>query len=292
VGAISLVLTRGGDGGLVSILHGNWSLRVRPRGLQARVAIFTGSKHRWVQSRPVTRPSPEPEPPRRTGRPRLSGAGGLDGDPVDEILAAAGRLFGEQGVGGTTMTQLAKAVGLRQSSLYYWFASKEELVAALVSRANVVPLEIVARIEAEGGPPAVRLHRFVRADVVALCEMPIDINEVHRIAARERERFRSYWDERSTLEKRIAGIVRAGIEDGSLREVDQRLTALTIMANDEGVQNWYRLGSRRAADTIGRSLADLVVGGLLCAPGRLDAVRRGVDRLEAAIAAGSTPDRG
>jgi TetR/AcrR family transcriptional regulator len=225
------------------------------------------------------------DPPRRAGRPRLSGAGSGDGDPVDEILAAAGRLFGEQGVGATTMTQLAKAVGLRQSSLYYWFASKEEVVAALVSRANVVPLEVVTRIEAEGGPPAVRLHRFVRSDVVALCEMPFDINEVHRIAARDRDRFRSYWDERSTLERRIAAIVRSGVDDGSLREVDPRLTAVTIMANDEGVQNWYRLGSRRSADGIGRALADLVVGGLLCAPSRLEAVRRGVERVDAAARA-------
>jgi TetR/AcrR family transcriptional regulator len=249
---------------------------------QAVPEFFTGPKHTLVRSPPVTAPPDTPEPPRRAGRPRLSGPGTGQGDPVDEILGAAGRLFGEQGVGATTMTQLAKAVGLRQSSLYYWFASKEEVVAALVSRANVVPLEVVARIEAQGGPPAVRLYRFVCSDVVALCEMPFDINEVHRIASRERERFRPYWDERATLERRIAAIVRAGVEDGSLRQVDARLTALTILANDEGVQNWYRLGSRRSADSVGRALADLVVGGLLCAPSRLESVQRGVERLEAA----------
>ena len=241
----------------------------------------------------MTAASEPTEPARRAGRPRLSGAGGAAGDPVDEILAAASRLFGELGVGGTTMTQLAKAVGLRQSSLYYYFASKEEVVAALVSRANVVPLEVVARIEAEGGAPAARLHRFVRADVVALCEMPFDINEVHRLASGDRDRFRSYWDERTTLERRIAAIVRAGIESGGFRAVDARLTALTIMANDEGVQNWYRLGTRRAADTVGRGLADLVVGGLLVAPGRLASVHREVERLDAATrrARGGAPPR-
>jgi hypothetical protein len=49
--------------------------------------------------------------------------------------------------------------------------------------------------------------------------------------------------------------------------VDARLTALTIMSNDEGVQNWYRMGAPRRPRVIGEALAALVVGGLL-APGQ------------------------
>ena len=44
----------------------------------------------------------------------------------------------------TTMAQIASAAGLQQSSLYYYFRSKEEVLAALVAKANVVPLELGA----------------------------------------------------------------------------------------------------------------------------------------------------
>jgi AcrR family transcriptional regulator len=219
------------------------------------------------------------EPPRRTGRPRLAAATSGD-DPVEDILGAAGRLFGSQGVGPTTMTQLATAVGLRQSSLYYYFARKEEVVAALVSRANVVPLALVERIASDGGPPPVQLFRFVRADTVALCDLPFDINEIHRIAARDPEQFEDYWRERRTLERRLGRIVRAGVDDRTLRRVDPRLTALTLLSNDEGVQNWYRLGSRRSPAAIGTALAELVVGGLLSRPDELGDHRREADRLD------------
>jgi AcrR family transcriptional regulator len=201
---------------------------------------------------------------------------------VEQILRAAGQLFGERGVAGTTMTQLAEAVGLRQSSLYYYFARKEEVVAALVARANVVPLQLLVRIDADGGSAPARLYRFVRDDTVALCELPFDISEIHRIAARDKDGFATYWKERRTLERRLSSILRAGMGERSLRRVDPRLTALTILSNDEGVQNWFRYSSTTPSiSAIGVSMADLVVGGLLDRSVDLDHVRgeaRALDR--------------
>ena len=109
-----------------------------------------------------------------------------------------------------------------------------------------------------------------------------DINEIHRIAARDRDGFATYWKERRTLERRLTRLVRAGVDDGSLRAVDPRLTALTVLANDEGVQNWFRLtpSPSLAPAAIGASLADLVVAGLLAPRGKLDRVRVEADALE------------
>ena len=55
----------------------------------------------------------------------------------------------------------------------------------------------------------------------------------------------------------IGKILRRGAEDGSLRPVDVRLTAVTILSVDESTQNWFRLGSKRKPDVIGTELADL-----------------------------------
>jgi TetR/AcrR family transcriptional regulator len=203
--------------------------------------------------------------PRRTGRPRRHGPP-VDGDPTHQILATAGRLFGELGVASTTMSRLAAEVGLGQSSLYYYFRSREEVVAALVAGANVVPLEVIERIASCDGSVPAKLHRFVCEDVEALCGLPFDINEIHRIAHRERERFATYWQERARLERRLAGLVRQGVTARALRPVDALTTTRLILAGDEGTQNWYRVGPRRSASSLAAALADLTVAGLL-APG-------------------------
>jgi len=50
----------------------------------------------------------------------------------ERILEAALDLFARQGFAGTSVRQLARAVGLRESSLYNHFASKEAIYHALV----------------------------------------------------------------------------------------------------------------------------------------------------------------
>ena len=121
----------------------------------------------------------------RIGRPRRLPRGAT-GDPSAEIMAAASALFGERGVAGTTMSRVAAAAGLQQSSLYYYFRSKEDVLAAILREANVIPLELISRVRAQTAAAAVRLHRFVAGDVAALCALPFDINEVHRYATRDR----------------------------------------------------------------------------------------------------------
>src|SRR5215213_6257637 len=90
---------------------------------------------------------------RRAGRPRADRRP-VVGDPTEEILAAASRLFEWLGVESTTMSRLAAEVGLKQSSLYYYFPNRDAVVAALVAQANIVPLELVEGIIADGGSAA------------------------------------------------------------------------------------------------------------------------------------------
>ena len=81
------------------------------------------------------------------------------------------------------------------------------------------------------------------------------------------------------LEGRLASLVSKGMAAGEFRAVDPALIALTIMSNDEGVQNWFRLGTPRTPREIGEALASVVVGGLLAAGRSVDDVVHEVSTL-------------
>jgi AcrR family transcriptional regulator len=238
------------------------------------------------------------EPVRRTGRPRRA-ARPVDGNARAEILAIAARLFAERGVAGTSMAEIARRSGLQQSSLYYYFRNKEQLLDELVAEANRAPLALVAQVRHQGGPAAVQLYRIVRADVVALSALPYDLNEVHRLAARDQQSFDGYWRDRSQLLDEVATVISSGIEAGELRDVDPRLLALTVLSNDEATQNWMRgpgPWANRGTDgqavlggphAVGAFLADLVVRSVLTDPSVLEGVRADADALDASAILGS-----
>ncbi len=214
------------------------------------------------------------------GRPRNQ-ARETSGPVDDEIIGAAARLFARQGVAATTMADIATEVGLGVSSLYYYFRNKNAVLERIVEDVNQVPLGILAEVTETFPTADLQLHAFIRRDAEALCEFPFDINEIHRLAATEPDTFERYWTDRQLLLQGVTAVIEAGVAGGSFLAVDPRLTALTVLANDEALQNWFRppAGQVRAptheasADEVGAFLADLTVRGLLAEPNRLARIR-------------------
>ena len=216
-------------------------------------------------------------PLRRRGRPRSRPDPEGADDPRAGIVAAAGALFAAHGIDGVTMAQIAEASGLQQSSIYYWFRSKSDVLGSILDQVNRVPLEIVEEARRSEGPVALRLHRVVVQDVLALSGFPFDINEIHRLAAREPESFTGYWDERSRLDEEVEALVAEGVRAGELQPVDTRLAARTLLAADEATQHWFRTETRDdyTADVIAQHVADVGVRGLMVDPGTLDVLLAG-----------------
>ncbi|MET0339425.1 MAG: TetR/AcrR family transcriptional regulator [Polyangiales bacterium] len=227
---------------------------------------------------PKAAPSPVK---RRVGRPRKRLDAAPDGEPREQILTAAAALFAARGIAEVSMLEIAHESGLGQSSLYYWYRRKEQIVAELLQQVNRLPLAFARQLKDEGDGADVQLYRLVRFDVRTVCDFPLEITEVHRFSRRDKPAFETYWRERRELTAALEGLVRRGIADGLFREVDPGLCALTIIAQDESVQNWYlrEPPSRREprghrADEIADFVASQTVGGLMVAPSRLSQLLR------------------
>ena len=93
----------------------------------------------------------DPSRPRRAGRPRQP-------IPRDELLSAARRAFAERGYMGTSMGDVADAVGLRKASLFHHFPSKEVLYREVIASALGDLDQLVAEVgRADAGPFQERL---------------------------------------------------------------------------------------------------------------------------------------
>lgn len=210
-----------------------------------------------MPSRPATPEGTSRPAPRRPGRPRARPRQNDESDVRGDIVRAAAELFGERGVNAVTMAEIAERAGLQQPSLYYYFRSKLDVLRHILADVNRVPLSIVEAARRAEGPVAVRLFRLVYQDVLALCAFPFDINEVHRLSAQNPAEFERYWVERQHLNDEVEALITEGIAAGELREVDPRLAALMVLANDEATQNWFRpVAGRRLAGRSDPALGD------------------------------------
>jgi AcrR family transcriptional regulator len=219
------------------------------------------------------------------GRPRLSGS--TDGSPRQEIIREATALFVAKGYAETTMSEIARSAGLRQSSVYYWFARKEHILQALLE-GNRTSLQVAQALEPAADPAAARLYAVLHADAVQLCASPLDFYEFERVARSQPQNFGAFFEDYGELHRLVASIIRQGLDSGELRDVDPEAAATAALSLNEGLQRHYRQplpGLRTyTADDVSTLSADTTLASLLRTPDALPGVRTEAAILTAGLA--------
>lgn len=107
----------------------------------------------------------------RPGRPRHVPGDALT-DPRAAIRDAATRLFVTKGFADTSTREIAEAVGIRQASLYYHYAGKDEIIAEVVRETIRPTLDAIEHIEELTDDPETALYLLVLLDVKTLADAP------------------------------------------------------------------------------------------------------------------------
>jgi TetR/AcrR family transcriptional regulator len=221
---------------------------------------------------------------RRTDQLNVATAAEGDSSRRDYILVVAAELFRKQGYLNTTMTEIARECGLGQSSLYYWFRQKEDILLGLLA-VNRVSLDFAEQVVREEGSPAVRLLRLLRLDIRELCSSPIDICEVEVLAERQPAVFAGFWADAAALHKHVGTLISDGIACGEFVDCEAEFAALSICAAEEGVQSRWRNSAAHAPggaspfrhqgysrEKVADELAAMLVRGLLRDPSTMPAL--------------------
>lgn len=160
------------------------------------------------------------------------------------VRKAALDLFSATGYDGTSMREIAAAVGVKAGSLYSHFPSKEEILWQLVSDATTlldrVQDEAAAALPDSADAPT-RLAVFVRTHTsyhARNCEQALIVNrQIHSLAEnRHSEVLR--WRDR--YEMRLRTILLEGVLSGAFAIPEPRVTSYAILQMGMGVASWFR----------------------------------------------------
>lgn len=158
------------------------------------------------------------------------------------ILAAALDLFGQRGVDAVSLDEIAREVGVRKQTVLYWFASKDELIDAVLAAAvDELGATIDAALRAAPPEPLDQIDAVVSAVFRPAVRRPAVlglIGEIGRLSDDHAERLRRLV--RPMVDRAIEAL-RRGMAAGSIRSGSPELLAALLYATVTGIAAEPRL---------------------------------------------------
>jgi AcrR family transcriptional regulator len=179
----------------------------------------------------------------------------------NELTRQAARLFAQKGYHGTSMGDLAAAMGVQKGSLYSLTESKQELLyetmrdgaAAFHAGLDAIPENTSA---AERIRLALRAHLRLVAEQLDMAT--VFIREWRYLEGGRREEIVS---ERRRYEERVRALFREGREHGELRtDLDDAAAALLVLSAANWAYTWLTPG--RDTDGLADAFAAILVDGI------------------------------
>ncbi len=167
---------------------------------------------------------------KRTGRPvKIEGEKGTK----DKIFDAAIELFAESGYDGVSIRDIAKAVGIRESSVYKHYASKDEILSSIFEYLKSrLYAPHTAGMSVDVQPDQMSFEQVLELGFMSLKGMASDPQMIRIVRiitielhhnAKIREFFRNEMFERPVNENEL--IFRRLMDQGKMRKTDPRALA-------------------------------------------------------------------
>src|SRR5581483_9028772 len=177
----------------------------------------------------------------------------------EELNRIAARLFADRGYQGTSLADLADALGVQKPSLYHHIASKEDLLWTVAwegAEAFHAALDAVP-----SDAPAIERIRLALRAHLAVVSAQLDVatvfvREWRYLTGERSERFVA---ERRRYEERIRELFREGVERSELRtDLDVPTAALLFLSAANWAYTWLRpaSGTDELADRLFAALLD------------------------------------
>jgi AcrR family transcriptional regulator len=179
----------------------------------------------------------------------------------EELASTAARLFAERGFHGTSMGDLAEAMGVQKASLYSLTPSKQELLyRAMRDGADAFHAGLDAI--PERAPAVERIRLALRAHLRVVSEQlhvaTVFTREWRYLEGQGRDDILA---ERRRYEDRVRQLFRDGVEAGELRsDLDVNATALLVLSAANWAYTWLTPG--RDTDELADRFTAILVDGI------------------------------
>jgi len=156
------------------------------------------------------------------------------------LYHAAAQAFLKNGYHGTTLDDIAAALGVKKATLYYYVRNKQELLVQCHMAASDATEEIPGRIPKVGLSGLQKLELALHDYLESLLGEESSNLIVIEESALTPENYTKVIARRDEFQALLMGYVREGLVDGSVAPCDPKLALFAILGGINWTQKWYR----------------------------------------------------
>ncbi len=203
--------------------------------------------------------STDASPARPASQPRR----GRPGHDQSAVLRRAVDLFNTQGYDGTSMGDLASALGVTKSALYHHVPGKEALLAEALDEALGELERLVAETLRETRRTAYeRLRYAVRGSVEVLLAHQPAVTLLLRVRGNSPVELAALARRRA-IDAALAGLVAGAAAEGAIRsDLPPAVISRLLFGSVNSLAEWYRPDGPVAADTLAEAVTRMAFDGL------------------------------
>ena len=165
-------------------------------------------------------------------------------DKRDRILKAAVKVFAKNGFYATRVSELAKAAGVADGTIYLYFKNKDDVLITIFEDGIQQLLAILREVAAAEEPFEARIKRIIELQL-GLLEDQRDLAEVITVNLRQSSTLLKQYAAPLFMEyiDVIAGLIREGQKQGAFRkDVNARVAARSLFGALDAILLTWALG--------------------------------------------------
>jgi AcrR family transcriptional regulator len=162
---------------------------------------------------------------------------------ADDILSRAATLFSRRGYHAVGIRDLAEAVGLSTSTLYHYYATKQDILFAVISRfLGEFTARLVPGLRDTSVPHRQRLERAVtehiQLTVTRSEELLVGSPVLNALSPEQQAGIAAM---RREYRDAVRDVIVEGVAAGEFHVADPLLTAMAMLDMLDGIRSWYHL---------------------------------------------------
>ncbi len=142
----------------------------------------------------------------------------------DQVIAVARRLYGERGTTEVSMDEIAAEAGVARSTVYVYFANRDELLRACLKGMHNQLLEDIAQTWEEDAEPVHRLERLIEGMLERIDDDPAFFRLALMTQGMVIQGGEAVGNELASIGLNIARLIRDlyddGVSSGIFRDID------------------------------------------------------------------------